>query len=582
MGESENERERERLVEELRRALEGSERRFDAIVGALSDPVTIRDRNHRFLYANRAAVEHLGFETWEELERTPPEAIMADYYVAGADGKEVKMEDIPSVRILRGEPAEPLLIRTVNRHTGRQRWNLLKAAPLVNDDDEVEATIMIIEDVTEQQRAQRNGAFLTQVSDVLASSLDYQQTLRNVAWLTVPDIADWCAVDLMDDDGDRVSVAVAHVDPERLRLAEQLRTYEPQRPDPEQGLGLVLRTGEPALYPEISDEMLVAGAADDRHLELLRAVGMRSAAVVPMRLGRRILGAMTIVSAESGRVLDQFDVELAEEVATRAAVAIENSRLYSERSQIAHTLQQSLLPEQLPEIPGYELASVYVPALESGEVGGDFYDVWEVDGGWMVVIGDVVGKGTEAAALTALVRHTLRAVSEFEAAPAALLAHVDRALRRQRSYSICTALCLRLAQGHVTLAAAGHPLPVLIGPDGAHSVGEYGPLLGGFDDASWHAVTLELAPGTALVGYTDGVTDARGGGGERFGLHRLCATLDECRNHSAPEVIGALTRALRDFQTGTQADDTAALVLRRRDGPPLAALAGPHREQAGR
>jgi PAS domain S-box-containing protein len=568
----EGELERERLMEELRRALRGSHRRFDAIVGSLSDPVTIRDRQHRFAYANRAALSHLGFDSWEDLRRTAPAEIMGDYLVWGEDGREISMEDIPSVRILRGEPADPLLIRTVNRESGAQRWNLLKAAPLMDEAGEVEATITIIEDVTEQKRAERQASFLAQTSEVLASSLDYEQTLRNVAKLAVPDIVDWCAVDLVDEDGDRRPVAVAHVDPDRLRLAEQLREYQPAQLDPDQGLGLVFRTGEPLLYPEIPDELLERSAVDERHLALLRAVGLRSAAVVPMRLGRRILGAMTLVSAESGRVLDRSDLELAEQVAARAAVAIENSRLYSERSAIAHTLQQSLLPEQLPEIPGYELASVLIPALEGSEVGGDFYDVWEVGGGWMMLIGDVTGKGVEAAALTSLVRHTVRAASEFEASPAALLARVDTILKKQRDRSICTALCVRLEENRATLAVSGHPLPLYITPGEVKAVGEHGPLLGGFSDVRWNDVTLELAPGSTLVTYTDGVTDAVGGDGTRYGLQRLRETLAECcRGQSADDVIEGLTRALSEFQVGAHADDTAALVVRRLPSFALAA-----------
>jgi len=440
----EADRERERLVEELHRALRGSERRFETIVGALGDAITIRDREHRFLYANPAAVAHLGFDSWEELRDTAPDTIMQDFLVWDEHGHEIRMEDIPSVRILRGEPAEPLLIRTINRVSGVQRWNLLKAAPLVDEDGRVEATITMIEDVTEQKRAEHRAVFLAQASAVLASSLDYGQTLRNVAQLAVPEVADWCAVDLVDDDGDRLPVAVAHVNPDRLSLAEELRGYEPERLDPEQGLGLVFRTGESLLYPEIPEAMLLEAAVDERHMELLREVGLHSALVVPMKLGGRVLGALTLVSSESGRALDDSDLQLAEQVAARAAVAIENSRLYSQRSMIARTLQQSLLPEQLPEVPGYELASVYLPAMAGSLVGGDFYDVWPLGESWMMIIGDVTGKGVEAAALTALVRHTMRSASDFLTSPAELLAHVDRTLKHRPILSVCTALCLRL------------------------------------------------------------------------------------------------------------------------------------------
>jgi len=574
----EAERERERLVEELHRALRGSERRFEAIIGSLSDPVTIRDREHRFVYANPAAVAHLGFGSWEELRDTPPAAIMDQYTVSGEDGRDVRMEDIPSVRILRGEPAEPLLIRTVHRETGVQRWNLLKSAPLADEDGIVEATITIIEDVTEQTRAALQGAFLAEASALLASSLDYEQTLRNVAELAVPEVADWCAVDLIDEDGDRNSVAVAHVDPARLSLAQELREYQPARLDPEQGLGLVFRTGQSLLYPDIPDDLLAKGAVDERHLELLRAVGFRSALLVPVRVGERTLGALTLVSSDSGRVLDDFDRQLAEQVAARAAVAIENARLYSQRSSIARTLQRSLLPEQLPEIPGFQLASAYLPAMEGSLVGGDFYDAWSVGGRWMLIIGDVTGKGVDAAAMTALVRHTMRTASEFLTSPAELLARVDATLKQRPALSVCTALCLRLEEDRATLAVGGHPLPLYISGERVSTVGEHGPLLGAFADVAWRDIDVDLEPGSTLVAYTDGITDAVDGSGRRFGIERLCDALKDAGDRPAAEVIGRLVRALEVFQTGAHADDTAAIAVHRL---PLAeALIDPSRDDS--
>lgn len=560
----EGERERERLVDELRRALHGSERRFDAIVGSLSDAVTIRSPDHELIYANRAALAHLGFESVDELRTTGPDAIMAAHRVFDDQGRELAMDNVPSVRILRGETMEPepLVIRDVDRETGAERWSCLKAAPIIDENGNVEATIMVTEDVTAQKRAEQHAAFLARANEVLSSSLDYEQTLRNVAELAVPQIADWCAVDLMDEDGDRQPVAVAHIDPARLALAEQLRRYEPSRLDPERGLGLVFRTGEPVLYPEVTDEMLMQGAVDERHLELLRAVGMRSALIVPMRLGNRTLGAMTLVSAESGRVLDTSYVDLASQVAARAAVAIENSRLYSERTRIARTLARSLVPEDLDQVPGYELASAYLPASEGSEVSGDFYDAWQVEDAWFVTIGDVTGKGVEAAALTGFVRHTMRAVSEFLSSPAEVLGRLDAALKKQRSLSPCTALCLRLEPDRTLLAVGGHPLPLHVTKAEVRTLGEYGPLLGAIADASWQdtAVTLD-ADATVLI-YTDGVTDAVGSGGERWGLERLRQTLAGCFGIPAAAVVQKIVAALGEFQVGPHADDAAMLALR--------------------
>ena len=572
----EAERERERLVEELHRALQGSVRRFEAIVGSLGDAVTIRDRQHRFIYANPAAVAHLGFTSWEELRDTSPDAIMSDFEVWDEHGREVRMQDIPSVRLLRGEEAGPMLIRTVHRRTRAEQWNLLKAAPLLDERGELEATMTIIEDVTQQRRGELRSAFLAQASAVLASSLDYEETLGNVARLAVPEVADWCAVDLFDEDGERQPVAVAHADPQLLSVVEELRRYEPGA---EQGLRRVFTTGESLLYPEIADDLLGRAVDDERHIELLRAVGLRSALAVPMRLGERILGVLTLVTSESGRVLDESDVQLAEQVAARAAVAIENSRLYSRRSSIARTLQLSLLPEQLPAVPGYDLASVYLPAMAGSLVGGDFYDVWPVGENWLVVIGDVTGKGVEAAALTAVVRHTMRTASEFLSSPAELLAHVDRTLKHRPSLSVCTALCLRVKGERATLAVAGHPLPLYVVGTTVTKLGEHGPLLGAFAGASWRDINVQLEPGGTVVAYTDGVTDARDAERQRFGLDRLCDALSECGDRPATEVVQRLTSALASFQKGGHADDTAALVVRRLSASKLDAASAPPRGQ---
>ena len=141
-------------------------------------------------------------------------------------------------------------------------------------------------------------------------------------------------------------------------------------------------------------------------------------------------------------------------LASQAAVAIENSRLYSERSAIARTLQKSLLPERLPEIPGYELAGAYLPALEGTEVGGDFYDFFETPQGWIVLLGDVTGRGVEAAAMTSLVRHGARFLAKDEHSPSRILRRLNQALREQPGLSLCSALCVRLERDQVIEVAA--------------------------------------------------------------------------------------------------------------------------------
>ena len=177
------------------------------------------------------------------------------------------------------------------------------------------------------------------------------------------------------------------------------------------------RTGETAFAADVTDEMLEAGIPDPEQLRLVRGLGLRSVIVAALRVRGRTFGTITLAQAESGRRFDVSDVQLAEELAHRAGVAIENARLYTERSRIAHLLQVKLLPERLPEIPGARVAARYRAAGELNEVGGDFYDAFPARDGWMVLLGDVAGQGAEAATLTGLARYTLRTASSRRSSP---------------------------------------------------------------------------------------------------------------------------------------------------------------------
>ena len=539
------------------------ELRMRTIVGSLAEAITIRDLDDSLVYANDAALRSMGFASLEELCAQPARAIMDAYRVTGEDGSEITMDELPSVRLLRGQEPEPLLMRSVNRATGEERWNILKATPLYDRAGRLEAALTIIEDVTTTKRAALRGSFLARASEILASSLDYEETLRNVAWLAVPEIADWCAVDLVDERGLRQQVVAAHPDPTKLPLAERLRAYEPERVDPQQGIGATIASGVSQLYPDIPDALLEQAAADEEHLRLMRELGMRSVLIVPIRTAPRPIGTMTLVSAESGRRFTDEDRQFAEQLAARAAVAVENARLYTQRSEIATTLQRSLLPTTLPRIEGWDLATVYRPA-EAGahvEVGGDFYDAFETDRGWLVLIGDVTGKGVEAAAMTSLVRHGARFLGEDLFEPAQILARLDATLRQQPALSICSALCLLLDGDRVSLSSAGHPLPLLITDDGVREVGATGPVLGAFENGEWPTQTLTLGADELLLLYTDGVTDTVGLEG-RFGEQRLRRTMAECGPLPPAELLACLEAALSSFQIGAQADDTAALALR--------------------
>jgi PAS domain S-box-containing protein len=558
------EHERTDLIGRLEDALRWSEQRFTEIVDAIAEAVTIRDTDDRIIYANRAALDSMGFASLDAMRDALPSSIMDDYIVTGEDGREIGMDDIPSVRLLRGERPGPLLMRTVDRATGTERWRLLKAGGLTDPDGRLEAAVTIIEDVTTVKQAEVRTRLLAEAGEVLASSLDYEQTLRNVAWLAVPRLADWCAVDLVSPTGGRTSLAVAHSDPEKLRLAERLRADEPDLVSPDGALGRTMARGLPELHADITDAMLELGAGSPEHLDRLRALGMRSAMIVPLNAGGRTIGAMTLVNAESHRRFDQATLAFATQIADRAAIAVENARLYTGQARIAATLQQSLLPDALPTIDGWALAALYRPAGDGVEVGGDFYDVFPTPAGWLVVIGDITGKGVAAAAMTAVVRHSARIVGEETPEPALILSRLDATLRGQSQLSLCSVLCLLVRDGRVTISSAGHPLPLLLRDGRAEAVGQSGPLLGAFADASWLQTAVELAAGETLVLYTDGVTDAVGENGERFGDHRLAELLGRCAGCQPDDLLAVLEGELTRFQVGAQADDTAALALRRR------------------
>ena len=556
------------LMDELQHALRGSQQRLEVIVNSLAEAITIRGLDNHLIYANQAALDRLGFDSVEQLAQADPGSLTGPYMMVAEDGHELTIEDLPSVRLLRGERPEPLLLRTLDRRTSEEQWVLLKATAVHDPEGQIEAAVTIIEDVTTTKRAALRMEFLARAGQVLASSLDYQQTLRNVAGLAVPGIADWCALDLFAADGERESVAVAHVDPTKLEMAARLRDYGPERLSPEQGLGLVRSTGEPLLYKEIPDELLLASAVDEEHLRLLRAVGMRAALIVPMRAQGRTIGALTMVSSESRRSFDESDLDFAAQIAERAALAVENSRLYSERSEIARTLQDSLLPEELPELEQWDIAALYRPAGQENEVGGDFYDFWEVGDDLLMIIGDVAGKGARAAAVTSLVKHTAWVASEFDSRPTHVLERVNAALRRRPSLSVCTALCLRLAGGHATVASGGHPPLLRLSERGVEEIGAHGTLLGAFAEAEWPERSFVMDVGETLVAITDGVTDTIGHEDQRFGASRLQELLTDVRKESPMSIRTRLIEELEAFQVGAQADDTATVILRLRAGHP--------------
>jgi serine phosphatase RsbU (regulator of sigma subunit) len=421
---------------------------------------------------------------------------------------------------------------------------------------------------SELHRVQIAESFMAEASRVLASSMDYGETLKRVTQLVVPQIADWCAIDLVSEQGEIERVAAHHADPARLALAERLdRDYRPTLDEP-LGVPEVIRTGEARIFTDIKPEALAGYARDSRHLELLSAVGATAVIIVPMIGAAGTIGAITLVSSESAHKLSPADLALAERLARRAGTAVENARLYTERSRIAHTLQQALLPESLPTVPGAEIEARYYAAGELNEVGGDFYDVLEHGTErWLLMIGDVCGKGPRAAGVTALARHTLRAAAISGQTPPEMLGTLHRALRRQPPGADLCTVCLvtmeRTAErARLEVTLAGHPPPLLISPDGqAHPIGQTGTLLGVLDSIEFTETGAELRPGETLLLYTDGVPEA-GRADSRLGEDGLIELCRKAPALSLGELLERIERAALEHAEEGLGDDLALLGVR--------------------
>lgn len=422
-------------------------------------------------------------------------------------------------------------------------------------------------------------AFLIEAGQEIGSSLDLRNSMERLAHLVVPALADWCAIHLVDEHGTIEPHAVAHADPERAALALELQDRYPVDPKSPSGVPEVIRTGRPEHIPRISDELLVEAARDEEHLRIIRRLGLRSALVVPLRARGKVLGALTLVNAESAKPLGRSDLEFAEELADRMALTIDNLRLYETQRRIAGALQASLLPTELPRIPGIQVAARYWPAGEASLVGGDFFDVFRSgEGSWVVLVGDVCGKGPEAAALTGLVRWTAKAVAGTRSRPSTLLRSVNQELLENHVQDrFCTACAVRIdvAEGSVrlTIARAGHPAPLVLRAEGiVEDVNPKGPLLGILAGTDWDDASLELLEGDSLILFTDGVT-------ERGSLPQRDLRPLLLRNPSlgAEDLVRRVEAAVAP---ASLKDDAAIVILHRRTGAGRSTLGSSAEAQA--
>lgn len=535
---------------------------------------------------------------------------------------------------------------------------------------------------------------------MLTASLDFDETVRALADVVVPALADWSSVSIVEPEGGirRAHVAVANT--AKKPLGDRLAEGYPTDPGATTGVAAVIRTGESQLFEFVPEQVLVDTAHNDEYLAITMALGFRSAILVPLAAHGRVIGEITLVYGESGRTYTEADLAFAEEIARRAALALDNARLHQEvvrqraryedlvnsvraivweatpgqahydfvshpavdllgyplerwlnedgffwtmlhpddrdrvqevehavtasgdthvveyrlfdtrgrihwmRDQLsverdehggavllrgvmiditenhqreealrsfATTLQSSLLPPQEPSVEGLEVAARYRPAERvAGTVGGDFYDVFPLgDGVAGAVVGDVSGKGVEAAALTALARYTLRSAAVHDAEPAAALTQVNHILVNDQSLGerfVTAALAVIDTSARpvtATLGLSGHVRPFVLREMGQVEVLQAdGVPLGLFEDAHFTAVSATLNPKDCLVLVTDGVTEAASPAGDLFGEGRVRGVLEGVAGEAPSVIADALVERVRAFASAPLRDDAAILVLR--------------------
>ena len=413
------------------------------------------------------------------------------------------------------------------------------------------------------EASERRSAFLAEASPLLDASLDLRSTLDSLTRLSVPFLADVCTVEEIAR-GEVRRLAAAATDPRVERLVRELpERYAADGADADP-VQRVMRRGRAEILEPADPSVLgpaAAGAA------ALRPGFTRAAMIVPLRARGRTVGALAFLSLSEERRYGAEDLALAEELGRRAALALDNARLYQRQSEVASALQAGLLPGGLPEVPGVELAARFRPAGDGSIIGGDFYDVIAHEAGFDVVVGDVTGKGARAAALTGLARHTIRTAARYEQDPSGVLHVLNGALVAERAASgrYCTVAFARvehLPHGglRARICVGGHPLPVVLRSDGrAAPVGRPGSILGWVPDPTLHDVEVELAPGEALVLYTDGVSEARTPDG-MLGDARLAAVLESAAGLPAGAIAARLERTAVGW--GNPRDDVALVVVR--------------------
>ena len=531
------------------------------VVRGTQDAVLSKDLDGLVTSWNPAAARLYGYTAEEAIGRHVS-------FLVPADHKDEQMVILD--RVKRGERLDTYETERL-RSDGARISVSLTVSPIRSPMRGLIGASVVARDITAQVRRRRAQEFLVAASRLLDTSLDPEETARTIVSTAVPELAELCLIDFRRTDGWYGDSIVAGANPEMAARLEQIRRTQPLNPAGEHPVAQVLRLNQPMIWRDLKAPDVVDKVSQNPdHLQLMRDAGYNSAAVVPLVARGRTLGALSFLHAHGDLRYDPGDLDFLSELGERAALALDNARLYRERDRVAKSLQRGLRPPRPAEVDGLDISVVFEAAGEGIEIGGDLYDVLPNEDCCWVLVGDVAGKGSTAASVSVAVRHSVRGLTREIGEPVEVLRRVNELLLAGDSLNdFATAMlaCLRREGSgwRVTLASAGHPPAVLTGESSPELLGG-GTVLGAWQEANVERHERMLEPGTTLALCTDGWLEAG-----PVTAHQGPDTFAEMTQALAGLKLDELTERLRadavTRSSGTLRDDLVVLALRPRATP---------------
>jgi PAS domain S-box-containing protein len=519
--------------------------RLAQVVLSTADAVLSKDLSGIVTSWNPAAARLYGYSDEEAIGQHISFLIPADH-------KNEEQEIL--ARIRRGEVVETYETERI-RKDGVRLDVSLTVSPIEHPQRGIVGASVIARDITAEVRRRRAQEFLVAATRGFDASLDFDRTARTIVETAVPELAELCVLDFVRRDGWIGDSVVGAAKPAAGALLEEIRRRTPLDPRCEHPVAQVLRAGRPMVWRDLTSPSGMADVVQsDEHRQLIEDTRYHSAAVAPLVARGSTLGAISFLHTSTDLRYDADDLQLLGELADRAAMALDNARLYEERDRIAQNLQRGLRPPEPPHVPGLDIAVVFDPFGEGMEVGGDVYDILPTEDGCWIMVGDVTGKGSVAAGVAVALRHSIRGLAQQAEEPSELLAQLNQMLLEGHSVNdFATALLLRLRRDderwQFELAAAGHPPAIHVTREGPVQLGG-GTVLGAWADAPVPSHKGELRPGETLVLATDGWFEA-----------------GPPKTHVPPEALGALAHSFADLGLAEMTECLRRDAISRSGGP---------------